>query len=333
MKTGAVPRFESQTELFETDSPRRLGLVLNPEALRYTTNPEAARTILEGFKDLGETALIDKKYDLGPTLRRWRAEGLDLLVISGGDGTMQLVVGELVAAWEGESLPRLLLIHGGTGGIVPTSTGNPDPHRAVASLRAARCEQRPLQAQALRTLRVGERITFSCGIGVFKRLISRFAVYWGSADWSRFIFAARVTGSILTQGEMARHAFLPCPVPLRIGDEFFPAGHFVGLYASSLDRIWNLRAFERIPRPHGGFRVIGLRAINRRSLVRSIYPSIKGYPDRLPEEFLLRGTRSLELLAEDEPIDYEAEGEFYTEQGPLSIKPGPELTVIRLAEV
>jgi len=327
-----VPRPESQPEFLQTDAPKRIGLVLNPVALKNERRPGETRDLIEAFKSMGETALIDDACDLCETFTRWKNKGLDLIVISGGDGTMQLVIGELLPAWEGESPPRLLLIHGGTGGLVPISTGNPDPLKAVAFLKTALQEQRPLQAQTLHTLRVGDRVTFSCGIGIFRRLVSEYVTYWGRVDWSRLLFAARFAGSWLVQGGLARHAFTPCPVQVRIGDETFPAGHFVGLYASSLDRIWGIGAFERVNRPPGGFRVMALQAISRRSMLRGVPPLVRGDNERLPPELLLCGTSDLELASEEDQIIYEAEGEFYSEKGSLSVKSGPELTVIRLTD-
>jgi len=197
LKAGMVARHKPRSELLQTDAPERVGLVLNPVALKNERRPEVARALLKAFNKLGEAVQLDDSTDLGGKFAEWKQEGLDLLVISGGDGTMQLVIGELLSVWSGEPPPRLLLIHGGTGGIVPTSTGNPDPMEALAHLKRALRERRPLHAQILRTLRIGDRVTFSCGIGVFRRLVSEYSTYWGSVDWSRIVFAARFAGSWL----------------------------------------------------------------------------------------------------------------------------------------
>ena len=325
-----VARHKPRSELLQTDAPERVGLVLNPVALKNERRPEVARALLKAFNKLGEAVQLDDSTDLGGKFAEWKQEGLDLLVISGGDGTMQLVIGELLSVWSGEPPPRLLLIHGGTGGIVPTSTGNPDPMEALAHLKRALRERRPLHAQILRTLRIGDRVTFSCGIGVFRRLVSEYSTYWGSVDWSRIVFAARFAGSWLVQGGLARHALIPCPVEVRIGDESFPAGHFIGVYASSLDRIWGIGAFEKIERPPGGFRVMALQSISRRQTLRSVPPMVKGDHEQLPPELVLRGASILELSSEEDRIIYEAEGEFYSESSTIKVVPGPELTAVRL---
>ena len=307
-----------------------MALVLNPIALNNKRFPDQTRSLLKAFNELGESVVIDEATDLGEEFIRWKQKELDLLVISGGDGTMQLVLGELLRVWGEDILPRMLLIHGGTGGLVPTSTGNPDPTDAIALLKHSLQNQSPLPAQHLQTLRVGDRVTFSCGLGIFRRLISEYVTYWGRVDWSRIIFAARFAASWLVQGGLARHALTPCPIQIRIGDEVYPSGHFLGIYASALDNIWGLGAFEKVPRPPGGFRVIALQAISKRSLLKGVPPLVRGDNGNLPPEVLLKGTSLLELRNDNDQIIYEAEGEFYSEKGPLRIEPGIPLTIIRL---
>ncbi len=306
-----------------------MALVLNPIALKNKRFPHQTRSLLKAFEKLGESVVIGETTDLGEEFVRWKEEELDLLVISGGDGTMQMVLGELLRVWSEDTLPRLLLIHGGTGGLVPTSTGNPDPTDAITLLKHSLQNQSPLLAQRLQTLRVGDRATFSCGVGIFRRLFSEYVTYWGRVDWSRIMFAARFAASWLVQGGLARHALTPCPVQVRIGDDVYPSGHFIGIYASTLDSIWGWGAFEELPRPPGGFRVIALQAISKRSMLKGVPPIVTGDNGNLPRELLMQGTSLLELRSDNDPIIYEAEGEFYSEKGLLRIEPGTTLTVIR----
>ena len=58
-------------------------------------------------------------------------------------------------------------------------------------------------------------------------------------------------------------------------------------------------------------------------------PFVRGDNGNLPAELLMTGTSLVELSCDD-PIIYEAEGEFYSEKGPIRIEPGVALTVIRL---
>jgi hypothetical protein len=65
-------------------------------------------------------------------------------------------------------------------------------------------------------------------------------------------------------------------------------------------------------------------------MLKGVPPLVKGDNGKLPPELLMQGTSLLELSCDDDPIIYEAEGEFYSEKGPLRIEPGIPLTVIRL---
>lgn len=324
-----MPDTASQTGFFLTDSPRRAGLVLNPASLRNAQNPEMTQAIIDAFSMLGESFLIGRGNDLDMTLNRWKDEDLDLLAISGGDGTAQRVIDQLLSIWGDVRPPRLLLIHGGTAGIVAKETGNIDPIATLESLGNSRNKGQMIPAEILHTLRVDNRITLSFGVGVFRNLSAEYVTYGGWARLSHLLLGARFLGSFFTSGELARRTLLPVPYQIRIGDELFPSHHFVGLFASGLRKLEVFRPYREVSCPEDGFKVVGIQTIKRRTFIRGIRPILKGDNERIPEQLLLCGTQRLELLSAGEPISYIADGEFYTGDMSVTVEPGPELTVLR----
>jgi hypothetical protein len=65
--------------------------------------------------------------------------------------------------------------------------------------------------------------------------------------------------------------------------------------------------------------------------MRGIRPVLKGDSQGLPDQLLLCGTRKLEVRSEEESeIPYMVDGEFHTEQGSITVRSGPDLSVVRL---
>jgi hypothetical protein len=269
-------------------------------------------SVLQAFSEVGETALVDRESDLTDTFRRWSHEGLDLVAISGGDGTVQL------------------LFHGGGAGVVSKGAGNPDPHKAATSLRAALDNRTPLTAQRFRTLRVDGRVAFSFGIGAFRRICAFYHTYRRPGTLAHVRLAARFAGSVVVGGGLARSTLDPTLTSVRIGDDTYSPSHFTGLYASSLERLWILRAYEQIPCPAGGFRVVGLLSMGRLAMMRGAVSFVSGRDERFFSDCLLCGTQALEVQPDHAPLEYMTDGEFYVTENVLRVESGPSLTAVRL---
>ena len=320
-----------RTDLSRGDPPDRIGLVFNPTALKNSKDPEASRGFLAAFNDLGEYVLAGEREDTISALQNWKDEGLDLLVISGGDGTIQVVIDAMISVWQDSPLPQLLLIHGGTAGIVAKETGNVTPQLALSKLSEAKATGRTLPVETLHTLSVGKRITLSFALGLFRQLSSEYITYGGQAAFSHLLLGARFTGSYLARGPMAKRTLEPCPYTIHIDDREYPPEHFIGLYASGLRRLEIFRPYQEIECPDDGFKVVGIQDIGPLSLMRGIRPVLKGDSEGLPEELLLCGTRKLEVKCEeDSDIPYMVDGEFYSDRGSISVRSGPDLSVVRL---
>ncbi len=310
--------------------PGRLGLVLNPKALRNATSPKKTEQLLSAFEELGETVLIGDGDGLTARLESWRLDGLDLLAISGGDGTYQRVVDEMLAIWGEQSLPRILFLLGGTAGIAAKETGSTDPLETIAALRQAKLDNRPIATAPLRMLEVGGRFTLSFGLGAFRKLAEAYVTYGRQIALSHSLLGARFLTSHLARGPFAREALQPCPHRIRMDGREFPSGHFVGLYASPLQRIALFRPLEGMDCPANEFKVVGIRESDSYRFIRSLWQILNSNGEDLPEALMLCGTQTIEIEPDGDSVDYVADGEFYGEPGPLSVSLGPELNIVRL---
>jgi len=318
------------TEPAFSDPPGRIALVLNPNALRNSKRPVQTERLLSEFDKLGETTLVGDGYVLTDRLRKWQADGLDLLAISGGDGTVQRVVDEVLSVWAGRPLPRILLLHGGTAGIVARESGHSDPLQAVQNLRMALQEDRPILTERLPILKVGHRHTLSFGLGVFQRLSEAYVTYGRQVALSHSWLGARVLTSYLTRGPFARKALAPCHCRIRIDGREYPAGCFVGLYACTIKRISGFHPLAEVDCPDGAFRIVGIRHSAANRIIRHVWQYLRGDEEQLSDVLLLCGTRSMTVEPENGIVQYMADGETYAEPGSLEICIGPELKVVRL---
>ena len=147
-------------------------LVVNPVA---TTTSARTRDVLTSALE------ADLKLELAPTAtrghatelaRQAREDGVDLVVVLGGDGTVNEVVNGLLRGGPGEGSPALAVVPGGGTNVFARALGLPhDPVEATGALLAAIRDRR---TRAVGLGLAGDRwFTFNAGIGLDAAVVAR----------------------------------------------------------------------------------------------------------------------------------------------------------------
>src|SRR5580692_4968680 len=100
-----------------------IGVVLNPRSRRNLRDPRAASRLARTLGDHGvvRTARsIDELYRIAEDFRR---EHIDVLAISGGDGTNHVTLTGFIDVYGGATMPQVALLRGGTMNTVANSVG------------------------------------------------------------------------------------------------------------------------------------------------------------------------------------------------------------------
>jgi diacylglycerol kinase (ATP) len=114
----------------------RIGVVRNPKSHGNRVHPpgpppEGVRLVEPFGREALRSALED-----------FAREGLDLLVIDGGDGTVRDVISLLPHTF-GEDLPLLAVLPSGKTNVLAIDLGTPNDWRLEEALSAARCRSSP----------------------------------------------------------------------------------------------------------------------------------------------------------------------------------------------
>ena len=239
----------------------RIDLVVNPNARRYQAEPglvaevrrvAAGHAVLHLTRDLGE---LDR---VCATLAE---RGSDLVILSGGDGSLMAAVTALARAFGAERIPPVAPIPGGTAGTVARNWGVAgDPVSCLERLlsRPHRIVERP----TLRVCGEGEgpngrveRVGFIVGTGLVARF---FELYYergapGYAGAARMV--ARIFAESFVGGPFARRVLDPLPCTLTLdGHELAPRAWSLVCVAVvrnlGIHMLVNHRAAEDPHRPH-----------------------------------------------------------------------------------
>lgn len=100
----------------------RIGVISNPRSRQNTRGMAAIRSFLETIPGVAHRELLARS-ETGPALRRLAEEGVDLVVVNGGDGTVHSVVTEMLnGAWS-SPLPRIAVLPAGTTNLIAADVG------------------------------------------------------------------------------------------------------------------------------------------------------------------------------------------------------------------
>src|SRR4051795_520173 len=146
-----------------------IGVVLNPHSRRNLNDPRAALRLARTLGDHGVVRTAHNRDDLARIAEDFRKLEIDVLGISGGDGTNYVTITGFLAVYADEPLPPLAFLRGGTFNTVANAVGVPrgGPEGLLAKLIAgylARKHQ-PLRSASRQVMRIGEHYGFIFGTG------------------------------------------------------------------------------------------------------------------------------------------------------------------------
>src|SRR5512136_219402 len=126
-----------------------IGVVINPRSKQNLADPRAALRLARTLGDHGVVRTASTRDDLARIAEDFRKLQIEILGISGGDGTNYVTITGFLNVYAGEPIPALAFLRGGTFNTVANAVGVPRgrPEGLLARLiaRYADRRQKPLQ--------------------------------------------------------------------------------------------------------------------------------------------------------------------------------------------
>lgn len=266
----------------------------------------------------------EEPAELHGALRRFAAQGVDLVVVDGGDGTIREVLTRLPEAYGG-GIPRLAVVPNGKTNALALDIGAPLGTTLEDLLAAAEAGKPTKRRQCLEILRPGqalpERRGFLFGAGAFVRATELAQTHHSLGLFDNAAIAVTLAsaavgalmggpGNAWRRGESARLSVAPA-------DRWFLA------MASTLKRFpLGLKPFGE---PREGLKLIAVEAPPRR-LHRALPVILAGRdaPWLAPGGYRRHDLAAFDL---DWSGDFVLDGEIY-EGGALTVRRGPELEFV-----
>ena len=225
----------------------RIGLLNNLRAGR--SNPEVRR-ILHMLKDYPDVAHIETTSvrSVPEALASLARQDVELLVVNGGDGTLQYTLTQMLTTDDFPSIPMVAPLRGGRTNMSALDIGaHRNPVKGLRGLledvKAGRIEDRLVDRPLLRveTLRDrGIHYGFFFGAGLIHRAIDLTHQIFPKGRSQGSFGAGLVTLGLLLRAIAKRRdgVLIPDKAQIRLDGELIEGGEFTLIIASSLQRLF-----------------------------------------------------------------------------------------------
>ncbi len=309
-----------------------IGVVLNPRSRRNSRDPRAATRLARTLGDHGvvrSAHTIDELYRIAEDFRRL---DIDVLGISGGDGTNHVTITGFINVYGGMALPQLAFLRGGTMNTVANSVGvrRDRSEGLLGSLISDYAERatRPLVNVERHVMRLGDHYGFLFGTGVVHGYL---AEYYRDGEPTPLVAAktlARGVGSALVRGEMIRRMARPFR-----GKVWFEDGtewkerDFLAVAGGTIDQIGlGFRPFYRYGERPEIFHVLGITA-SPMGFVRELPRIHRALPMRPGKTLEATSARAV-IESADGVMRYMIDGDLHETRGEVEVTIGPRVKIV-----
>lgn len=178
-----------------------IGIISNPHAKVNRNDPEYNTLIWYVLGNRGQFEVTNTLEDLQNVCENFSSQGIDHVGIIGGDGTVSRTLSALLRAYNRESLPKILILRGGTVNVLATNLGiYGQPKDILADFLDFFHSGKALFEMSVRSLLVDEQLGFLVGTGGTVRFLKRFYENKTSA-----LGAGRFFASVMLDGLASGH--------------------------------------------------------------------------------------------------------------------------------
>jgi diacylglycerol kinase family enzyme len=307
-----------------------IGLITNPRSRAYKRDPSVPRKLGYLIGSHGTAEATKSLDDLYRVCEEFKKEKIDILAISGGDGTMHHTLTAMIQTYGGQDLPLVAMLRGGTMNTIANSLGiKGQTSRLLFELVDKHRLQQPLEVFEKEVLQVGDRYGFIFGNGIIYNFMHEYYATGNPSPSTAAKLISSCAGSTIVGGPLSRRVYRRFRARVVADGDSWACEDFITVAASCVREIGlGFTPFYRCDEQPHKFAVLG------------IHTSAFGFVTELPRIFAgkpMRRDKVIDTVASEvrftsleEKVEYMIDGDTYQAEQELLLKTGPKLRFIRL---
>ena len=310
-----------------------IGLITNPRSRVNQRDPGRARRLSYLIGSHGTAEATQSIDDLYRVCEEFKKERIDVLGISGGDGTMHHTLTAMIRTYADEPLPPVAILRGGTMNTIARSFGifgeTPqltfelvDRHRRGFLGSVPWLEREILQ--------VGDKYGFIFGNGIIYNFLHEYYETGNPSPTTAAQLIMRAAGSTMVRGPLARRIYKRFRARVVADGDRWACQDFITVAAAVVEQIGlGFKPFYRVNERSDAFALLGIHT-DAVGFVAELPRILAGRPMRR-DKVIDQSAREV-IFESDEDLEYIIDGDTYV-QGDgqsLTLRTGPKLRFLQL---
>jgi diacylglycerol kinase family enzyme len=310
-----------------------IGLISNPRSRVNMRDPGRARKLGYLIGSHGQAEATRSLDDLYRVCEQFKEERIDVLGISGGDGTLHHTLTAMIKTYGEQPLPPVAILRGGTMNTIARSLGIfgesqtltfelVDRHR-----RGLLCEVPLVEREVLQ---VGDKFGFIFGNGIIYNFLHEYYATGRPSPATATKLIMRAAGSTLMAGPLSQRIYKRFHARVIADGDRWACTDFITVAAAVVEQIGlGFRPFYRVGNGGGtqGFALLGIHT-TAVGFVAELPNILAGKPMRR-DKVIDQLARQVTFESDDE-LEYIIDGDTYEQRGELVLRVGPKLRFLRL---
>ena len=306
-----------------------IGIIHNPHSRINQRHPDLVHDL---ERSLGHEGLLRQSTSLElleEIIYEFMRLKIDIVAISGGDGTLHQTLTEFVSAYADEPLPRFIILRGGTMNTVSDSINHKGDALWVLEKALSRIQTaKPFTEFEQPLVRANNKYGFIFGTGVITRFLSR---YYASQERGKSLamrMLIGMIGSALSKSGYASQIFQNSEFRVQVDGNDIDGDSFSFVLGSTIKGF--PLGFKPTPRAYeqkGAFHLI-VSIARPASLIPKI-PALWLGRDIHHPDFQFNGPASSITIIPNGNLPWMLEAEIYEADAPIEVTVGPTITFIK----
>jgi diacylglycerol kinase (ATP) len=307
---------------------RMIGVVTNPRAGKTIGNPariNRLRQILGPHGFFRESQTLDEMLDIAEEFRR---EGIGVLAIHGGDGTLHHALSAFIPAYGGTGLPPVALLRGGTMNTIARCLGIKGLSETILKRVVSTTGRQGLfDVVRTNTLKVNDRYGFIFGLGFPVSLLKAYYEDEGRGRLKTIRVLLEILFSMIQKGAAYNDFFHPFEADIWVEGERLPGRSYTAFLGATVKEVGlGFKPTRRAAEREGYFQCLCTGMSPERMGLNALRVLLGM---ELTGEMLMDRLASRSVIALERPCDMQIDGEIFKDQRVIQLSAGPTIRFMR----
>jgi diacylglycerol kinase family enzyme len=306
-----------------------IGIIINPYARAHKRRPMRAQRLGFIVGDKGSCHETKDLLDVERLAQEFKESGVEILGLSGGDGTIHKTLTTFIKVYGSTPLPKIALLRGGTMNLLANTLNiYGTPEKLLSNLILKYHEGIPSEEIGLNMLHINDSYGFVFGMGIAGRFIEKYNELKNGdpTPWCALRLLLRLMASSIFHTKFCFEMNERFDAKITIDGRPAPFKNYTFIIAGKVEGVGlNFRPLYRARETAENFHMVAISA-SPMGTIRVFPRALLGKPPRSENVFETVGSKMIIEL--DKPQSYMIDGDMPEKTDRIEITTGPCIRVI-----